>query len=64
MNQVSLTRLRLDEIGMASPLQLDVGTMSRSQNVSIRMKLVWSGQLTRSRQRGGVSPSGPAFSGQ
>src|SRR5829696_6601163 len=47
VNHVGLAVLRLDEVAVAGALQLDVGSVARSQNVRVGVKLVRAVELAR-----------------
>ena len=51
IDHVGLSRLRLDEVGVARALQRDVGTMARAQDVHVGM------QLVRARAASATAPS-------
>jgi len=53
--------LRLDEVGVAGSMQFGVRSMSRTENVFVRVQFVWTGNLPRACHRDGVAPARAAF---
>ena len=63
IDHVGFAGLGLDQIGVAGALQGDVGSMTRAQDVDVRMQLVGPEQRSRSRHRHGMSPRRAPFRG-
>ena len=61
VDHVGLAGLGLDQIGVAGALQGDVGSMTRAQDVDVRVQLVRPEQRSGSRHRDGMSPRRAAF---
>ena len=64
IDHVGFAALGFDHICVAGALQLGVGPMSSTQDVSVGMQFVGAGELARARHRHGVVPVGSAFRGE
>ncbi len=64
MHHVRLAVRGLDQIGMPGTLQFDIRTMASGQDIGIRVQLVGTFEIPRTRHRDGMSPPRSSLGGQ